>query len=287
MWGFQIPSMMCRSVRQTPAPPMRTITSVAFSILGSATSSIFTQLSAVICSSYLCSTCAFIFFILSLGKCFLSWLSIYAIHIIMSASLLSKIFTSLPILLPAEDRNACHRLITTPFLDLHHRLRSCACQRLIPERVCDYLTPDAKRTNAGGHSWHLVRHGSAAVKGPLRKFSRRGDYVFSAINKGRSPYAPPRGILIVKFFKKFLFSAAFGAAPVIGQIFKRSVRRDIAFVVSHCGIIDVFGTRAFIAGHLLISRILPQAMQFSFPGRLASNGYSKILHNRRLVESKG
>ena len=33
------PSMMWRSVRQTPAPPMRTITSVGFSIVGSSTSS--------------------------------------------------------------------------------------------------------------------------------------------------------------------------------------------------------------------------------------------------------
>ena len=60
MWGIQIPSTIWRSVRQTPAPPIRTTTSVDFSIFGSSTSSRLTQFPDDKSGSYLCNTCAFI-----------------------------------------------------------------------------------------------------------------------------------------------------------------------------------------------------------------------------------
>jgi hypothetical protein len=53
-------STMCRSVRQTPAPPMRTMTSVGREILGSVTSPYLTNSFAVSFSSNSWRTAAFI-----------------------------------------------------------------------------------------------------------------------------------------------------------------------------------------------------------------------------------
>src|SRR5712664_3656145 len=57
----QMPSTICRSVRQTPAPPMRTITSIGREIFGSVTSSYLTNSFAVSFSSKAWSTAAFIY----------------------------------------------------------------------------------------------------------------------------------------------------------------------------------------------------------------------------------
>src|ERR1700745_928980 len=61
-----MPSTICRSVRQTPAPPMRTITSIGREILGSVTSSYLTNSFAVSFSSKAWSTAAFIYLSLPL-----------------------------------------------------------------------------------------------------------------------------------------------------------------------------------------------------------------------------
>src|SRR6266481_3267968 len=62
----QMPSTICRSVRQTPAPPMRTITSIGREIFGSVTSSYLTNSFAVSFSSNAWSTAAFIYLSLPL-----------------------------------------------------------------------------------------------------------------------------------------------------------------------------------------------------------------------------
>src|ERR1700736_6195839 len=61
-----MPSTICRSVRQTPAPPTRTITSIGREIFGSVTSSYFTNSFAVSFSSKAWSTAAFIYLSLPL-----------------------------------------------------------------------------------------------------------------------------------------------------------------------------------------------------------------------------
>src|ERR1700687_5359864 len=63
----QMPSTICRSVRQTPAPPTRTITSIGREIFGSVTSSYLTNSFAVSFSSKAWSTAAFIYLSLPLG----------------------------------------------------------------------------------------------------------------------------------------------------------------------------------------------------------------------------
>src|SRR3954467_11672665 len=63
----QIPSTIWRSVRQTPAPPMRTITSIGREIFGSVTSSYLTHSFVVSFSSNAWSTAAFIYLSLPLG----------------------------------------------------------------------------------------------------------------------------------------------------------------------------------------------------------------------------
>src|ERR1700676_3339281 len=62
----QMPSTICRSVRQTPAPPIRTITSIGREIFGSVTSSYLTNSFAVSLSSKAWSTAAFIYLCLPL-----------------------------------------------------------------------------------------------------------------------------------------------------------------------------------------------------------------------------
>src|SRR4030088_3256520 len=62
----QMPSTICRSVRQTPAPPMRTITSIGREIFGPVTSSYLTNSFAVSFSSKAWSTAAFIYLSLPL-----------------------------------------------------------------------------------------------------------------------------------------------------------------------------------------------------------------------------
>src|SRR5580692_1179682 len=57
----QMPSTICRSVRQTPAPPMRTITSIGREIFGSVTSSYLTNSFVDSFSSKAWSTAAFIY----------------------------------------------------------------------------------------------------------------------------------------------------------------------------------------------------------------------------------
>src|ERR1700687_1196465 len=64
----QMPSTICRSVRQTPAPPIRTITSIGREIFGSVTSSYLTNSFAVSFSSKAWSTAAFIYLSLPLGN---------------------------------------------------------------------------------------------------------------------------------------------------------------------------------------------------------------------------
>src|SRR5216684_8367131 len=63
----QMPSTICRSVRQTPAPPTRTITSIGREIFGSVTSSYLTNSFAVSFSSKAWSTAAFIYLSLPVG----------------------------------------------------------------------------------------------------------------------------------------------------------------------------------------------------------------------------
>src|SRR5882724_6605639 len=55
-----MPSMMCRSVRQSPAPPIRTITSSASWTFGSGTSTSLRNSGPCTAGSYLCSRAAFI-----------------------------------------------------------------------------------------------------------------------------------------------------------------------------------------------------------------------------------
>src|SRR6202158_1798103 len=62
----QMPSTICRSVRQTPAPPTRTITSSGREIFGSVTSSYLTNSFAVSFSSNAWSTAPFIYLSLPL-----------------------------------------------------------------------------------------------------------------------------------------------------------------------------------------------------------------------------
>src|SRR5258707_9218344 len=68
-----MPSTICRSVRQTPAPPTRTITSIGREIFGSVTSSYLTNSFAVSFSSKAWSTAAFIYLSLP-SVVFMLWL---------------------------------------------------------------------------------------------------------------------------------------------------------------------------------------------------------------------
>mgnify|MGYP001554513776 CR=1 FL=1 len=67
---------------------------------------------------------------------------------------------------------------------------------------------------------------------------------------------------VVQFLKKLFFGSAFRAAPIIGQVFKGSARRNIALMVADFGVVGVFGTGAFITGHFIIGHSLPPSMQF-------------------------
>src|SRR6056297_1623958 len=66
MISFQTPSMICRSVRHSPAAPTLTITSVGASIVGEGTSSILRV--TFIWGSYSYSLAAFIFGLLVLRR---------------------------------------------------------------------------------------------------------------------------------------------------------------------------------------------------------------------------
>jgi hypothetical protein len=52
---------------------------------------------------------------------------------------------------------------------------------------------------------------------------------------------------IVQFFEKFFLGTALRATPVFGQIFEGCAGGDVALIVALLGIIDIFGTGAFIA----------------------------------------
>jgi hypothetical protein len=78
--------------------------------------------------------------------------------------------------------------------------------------------------------------------------------------------------LVVQFFKIFFLGAAFGATPIIGQIVKGCARRNIALVVADFGIVDVFGTGAFITVHFFRGHRLVTSVNAGFaPGRWASD----------------
>jgi hypothetical protein len=83
----------------------------------------------------------------------------------------------------------------------------------------------------------VFKAGSAEIIG---KFYLKPDTLvleLAQIEGGRS---------VLQLFKRSFFGAAFGATPIIGQIFKGRARKNMALVVAHFGIVDVFDTGAFI-----------------------------------------
>src|SRR5271170_2871951 len=158
----QMPSTIWRSVRQTPAPPIRTTTSVGRVIFGSGTSSNFTNSLAVSFSSNAWSTAAFIFPSLTLLVCSPADWAIFRPQL-----------TQAPC--QFEILRKCLGLVE-PKVPAPLRSRSIPVRKSVPSR---------NNSQPGATAWHFSRFGyhDGIMKPAARRASGRGNRRFRRLGR--------------------------------------------------------------------------------------------------------